>query len=818
MSESYQWDFGSIESGLQFNIVFDGSNFTVTCSSGYMDLNALWFSDGDKRIEGTVTLSKSDSSLNLNGTGITWDDYYKVSSTGLGTAGTDKTSYLTAGESMSFSVSQLDLPPAIQSLLSGDPSQLIIGVRATTTSSGDGKFVDGSGTLLSSYQAPTLAAVSGGTLNDTAGEDRFADLTGKLTGTVSAGHTLSFELAGATATPDGAEKSAGFDLQQSTAYGTLYLSSASGDYKFVANDAAVEALKSTQTLDFVVNATDGTAASATQTLTVTLNGVNDTPELSASLTAHSYTDTAADDSFASLFGTLTTQDRDASDTASYAIAGAESGSYSVGGNSYEQRVVGSYGTLYLNATGAYQFVPDDTAIEKLEGGDSKNESFTLSVTDGSGASASQDLTIHLTGAEDKPVLGAVSFAYHDSMADDSFADTTGTLPVSSRDGDTVFTFALAGSSASSLAGYDLQNASSGYGTLYLNSGTGEYRFVANDTAIEGLQWGNNPHLSYGVTATADGATSDSQSIVIDITGANDAPRDIALLAVTTFANGNGTPGASTAIGTLSVPAGSDPDNGGSYTFSLDGAKVGTLGSASIASDAAGLFAVSFAGALSTTAAGGLADGSIYEVTVKVAQGAGDTLASYSETFSIVTGTNAASESLPGSGFDFSGGDDLIYGRQNVDIIYAGSGNDTVFGQGGNDEIHGGSGVDLLYGGNNNDTFVFASGDTGITLASADTIADFSSADDTIATSLAANNVTIANGTALADFNAFVAAANGEFAAAGGHDAYMAWNAAASGNGWLAIDENGSGALDTGDTLIVLTGVNTSGEFVAGDIA
>lgn len=267
-----------------------------------------------------------------------------------------------------------------------------------------------------------------------------------------------------------------------------------------------------------------------------------------------------------------------------------------------------------------------------------------------------------------------------------------------------------------------------------------------------------------------------------------------------------------------MPAGSDPDNGGSYTFSLDGAKVGALGSASIASDATGLFAVSSAGALSTTAAGGLADGSIYEVTVKVAQGAGDTLASYSETFSIVTGTNAASESLPGSGFDFSGGDDLIYGRQNVDIIYAGSGNDTVFGQGGNDEIHGGSGVDLLYGGNNSDTFAFASGDTGITLASADTIADFSSADDTIATSLAANNVTIANGTALADFNAFVAAANGEFAAAGGHDAYMAWNAAGSGNGWLAIDENGSGALDNGDTLIVLTGVNTSGEFAASDIA
>ena len=162
--------------------------------------------------------------------------------------------------------------------------------------------------------------------------------------------------------------------------------------------------------------------------------------------------------------------------------------------------------------------------------------------------------------------------------------------------------------------------------------------------------------------------------------------------------------------------------------------------------------------------------------------------------------------------------DIFYGRQNIDIIYAGSGNDTVFGQGGNDEIHGGAGVDILFGGNNNDAFVFASGDTGITLAGADTIADFSSADDLISTSLAGGNVTIANGAGLADFDAFLSAANAVLTAgAGTNDAYMAWNAAGSGNGWLVIDENDSGAVDVGDSLIVLTGVNLANEFSASDI-
>lgn len=819
MSESYQWDFGSVESGLQFKIVFDGTNFTVTCISGYLDLNALWFSDGDKDVEGTVALAKSDNSLNLNGTGITWDDYYKVSNPGLGSAGEDKASFLTGGESLSFSLTTLGLPPAITSLLNTDPELLIVGVRATSSSSisGDGKFVDTSGTALTSNvnQAPTLDAVSGATVNDTAVDDSYADVTGKLSGSDPDGDTVSFELTDSSATPDGAEKTAGFNVQKGSAYGTFYLNTTSGDYKFVANDAAVEALKSIATVDFVVNATDGTADSAAQTLTITLDGVNDTPELSATLTAHTYTDTAGADSFASVPGTLSTADRDSGETATYAIGGAgvAIGTFSVGANTYQQKVAGTYGTLYLSSTGAYEFVPLAPAIEALEADDS--ESFTLLVTDASSATDSQTLTINLSGAQDKPEVAPVLESYADTAIDDSFADKTGTLSVTSRDGDTSFAFALADSSASLAAGYDLENTSSAYGTLYLNSSTGAYKFVANDGAIEALQWGVNPSVVFNVTATADGAISDSQTLTVNIAGGNDGARDLVLAAVS-FAGGNGIPDTA-AVGSLSVPAGADPDGGGAYSYSLADAKVGTLGSATITTDASALFSVNTAGLLSTT--GGLVGGSIYEVSVQATQGAEDTLAAYSETFSIVTGTNAPSENLPGSGYDFSTGDDVIYGRQNVDIVYAGSGNDTVFGQGGDDEIHGGAGIDTLYGGNNNDTFVLASGDTGITLASADTIGDFNSANDVIATSLAAGNVTIANGTPLADFAAFVSAANGVLTeGAGTNDAYVAWNASGSGNGWLLIDENDSGSVDAGDSLIVLTGVNLAGEFATNDIA
>ncbi|MEE9103491.1 VCBS domain-containing protein [Pseudomonas nitroreducens] len=530
-----------------------------------------------------------------------------------------------------------------------------------------------------------------------------------------------------------------------------------------------------------------------------------------------YTDTVADDTFNDTTGILSVSSRDGDTSFTFALAGSSS----TGQVDYDRQDTSSnFGILYLNSTtGAYKFVANDANIEALEAG--QNPSAVYHVTAGAdgATSASQTITLNLTGAEDAPVVAPVVASYTDTAADDTFTDTSGTLSVTSRDGDTSFTFALAGSTTTGQLDYDLQNTSSGYGTLYLNSTSGAYKFVASDAAIEALQWGSNPNLVYNVTAAADGVTSASQTITIGINGGNDAPRDLTLTADTSnsFITGNAVPGANAAIGSISVPADTDVDGGGAYFYSLYSAKSGALGAASITTDASAQFAVSAGGALSTPT--GLASGTIYEVTVQASQGTGSALATYNETFSIVTGTNAGTETLPGGGYDFSSGDDVIYGRQNVDIILAGSGNDTVFGQDGNDEIHGGTGIDLLYGGKDNDSFVFSSDDTGITLATADTIGDFSSTDDTIVTSLEAGNVTIANGTAFANFNAFVAAANAVLTS--GHstnDAYMAWNAAGSGNGWLVIDENDSGSVDNGDSLIVLVGVNTSTEFAANDIA
>ena len=122
----------------------------------------------------------------------------------------------------------------------------------------------------------------------------------------------------------------------------------------------------------------------------------------ASVTSATYNDTAADDTFAAVNGTLTTLDRDAGDTAAYSVSGGASDNSLAG---FDTSVAGDFGTLYLNSSsGAYRYVANDSAIEGLKTTD--HVDFTVSVTDGSGASDSDTLTITLNGVNDTPEASA----------------------------------------------------------------------------------------------------------------------------------------------------------------------------------------------------------------------------------------------------------------------------------------------------------------------------------------------------------------------------------------------------------------------------
>ena len=85
------WTFGEAGSGLQFQIKYVDGTPTLVMLEGSMELNALWFSDGNNEGPELPELKGKEKSLNMNGEGsllngtqpITWDDYTIVDETGL---------------------------------------------------------------------------------------------------------------------------------------------------------------------------------------------------------------------------------------------------------------------------------------------------------------------------------------------------------------------------------------------------------------------------------------------------------------------------------------------------------------------------------------------------------------------------------------------------------------------------------------------------------------------------------------------------------------------------------------------------------------
>jgi VCBS repeat-containing protein len=292
---TYTWEFGAEGSGLHFTIAYNEADgtFTVTSLEGSFDLNALWFSDGNTTSDG-YTLVKSDSSLNMNGSNtiweddgtatsekIIWDDYAKLSSPGLGTEGEDKDSFISAGETATFSLADFGLEGF-------DPATYgTLGVRATSVNGGDSiKFVDQEPEVSDGNVAPVAndddatAQEAGGIANGTSGTDPIGNVLGNDTDE----DVGSLEV---TAVRTGAEGDTGTDGTVGVAlqglYGTLTLN-ANGSYTYeVDNDHPdVQEMTPEDSLTeyFTYTVTDNGGLTDLATLTITINGQNDAAVIS----------------------------------------------------------------------------------------------------------------------------------------------------------------------------------------------------------------------------------------------------------------------------------------------------------------------------------------------------------------------------------------------------------------------------------------------------------------------------------------------------------------------------------------------------------
>ena len=246
----------------------------------------------------------------------------------------------------------------------------------------------------------------------------------------------------------------------------------------------------------ILSADDG-GKTFSKSFTVAVTDVNDALILIV-LAGGSVTEDAAANT---ITGTLSASDPEG-DSPSYSVLGSTStdGSYSV---------TGTYGTLVLNAsTGAYTYVLNNsaTAVNALKASDSKTESFSVQVTDGTNTPAAQSLSFTIQGANDTAsIAGVTTGAVTEEDAD--ILTATGTLTISDFDeGEAVFVAQIDTAGSAGLGVFNIET-----------DGAWNYAASNSNSTIQALGAGD----AITDTFTAVSADGTTQVVTVTITGAND---------------------------------------------------------------------------------------------------------------------------------------------------------------------------------------------------------------------------------------------------------------------------------------------------------
>ncbi|WP_153041747.1 Ig-like domain-containing protein, partial [Pseudovibrio sp. Ad14] len=172
----------------------------------------------------------------------------------------------------------------------------------------------------------------------------------------------------------------------------------------------------TATDSFQYTVTDSSGATSTQTVTITIAGQNDGP------IANSVT--ASTDEGSSVTLSPNYSDVDASDT-----------------HTFNVDTTGTLGSVVVNEDGTFSYDPNGQ-FEALSADETATDSFQYTVTDSSGATSTQTVTITIAGQNDGPIANSVAAStdegssvtlspnYSDVDASDTHTfsvDTTGTL-------------------------------------------------------------------------------------------------------------------------------------------------------------------------------------------------------------------------------------------------------------------------------------------------------------------------------------------------------------------------------------------------------
>ncbi|MGH3522436.1 MAG: VCBS domain-containing protein, partial [Mycobacterium sp.] len=353
-------------------------------------------------------------------------------------------------------------------------------------------------------------------------------------------------------------------LSASFASDTTSVDNASVALKFNLPDRDLDFLArgETLTLTYQVEITDASSRSSTQTVTVTVTGTNDLPVITSFDPNLSITENAAAgvSSAHSLTGTLNFTDADLTDQhkvgASFfsalwsgganvpldtqgALANALTASIAPGNDS----------TGTATGTIDWSFNLADAKLDFLAQGETLTVTYVVEVADGSGGAAAQIVTVTVTGTNDAPVIAPADRAETGAITE--AANTAGAISLDQQSGTIHFadvdltdrpTAAITAQTAAWLAadGHTAQSLTPAQSSA-LQAGFAITAEPGN-TANGAIDWtykiidGNLDFLAAGETATVMSTVrvddshggSDTASVVVTLSGINDAPQILPL--------------------------------------------------------------------------------------------------------------------------------------------------------------------------------------------------------------------------------------------------------------------------------------------------
>lgn len=333
---------------------------------------------------------------------------------------------------------------------------------------------------------------------------------------IAAGHADDGAVLAGTPSATGALTSTDIDdgataTWSGTANGALggFATSASGVWTYTIDRARAASLAKgeVRTESFTATVTDDAGATATQVVNITVTGTNDAPVVTSGTASGAVVEAGRADDGAVVAGTpvaagmLTASDADA-------------GARLVWSGTAE----GVHGGFVVGEDGAwtYTLANASAATQALGVGETRTETFLVTVADAQGATATQVVTVNIAGTNDAPTIAMAATTASGAITQGSGQSASGRIAFADPDANDTHVATATPRNPDAIGSLTL-------GAVDQAGNAVGWSFAATDGAFDFLAAGETRTQMYDV-ATADGhGGTATQAVTVTIAGTNDAP-------------------------------------------------------------------------------------------------------------------------------------------------------------------------------------------------------------------------------------------------------------------------------------------------------